>query len=75
MDPVRRIPEGAANVLVLHGAKDGVIELDKAKELHQLAMKGSRIEILPEAHHPFKDDPPIHAARMKRVADFLFRGQ
>ncbi len=72
-DPVRNLPENAAGLLVISGARDTVVSARAQAELRSAAeARGARVVLREEYAHPFMDrDPAIGAERQALVQNFL----
>ena len=73
-DPVRNVPENAANILIISGRQDSVVRPAEQSELLGSARaRRARVVIEDEFGHPFMDrKPSIHTRRLELVKSFLF---
>jgi alpha-beta hydrolase superfamily lysophospholipase len=72
-DPVRNLPDTAASLMIIGGARDSVVSAADQAELRAGAeARGARVVLHPQFAHPFMDrDPAVRAERQALVHDFL----
>jgi pimeloyl-ACP methyl ester carboxylesterase len=72
-DPVRNLPENAAHMLFISGARDRVVPAaDSAALLDAGAERGAQVVRSPDFAHPFMDkDPVVRTARRQLIFRFL----
>jgi alpha/beta superfamily hydrolase len=73
-DPVRNLPSDGSKLLLISGAKDGVVTPSEQAELRSVAAaRGARVVMSEEFAHPFMDrDSATHEKRQDLVKGFLF---
>lgn len=74
-DPVNKLPQDGAKVMLMIGLRDRVVPQAEIEEMAQiLKQRGGKVLISPEFDHPLMDaDPSIRRRRFQSVADFLVR--